>query len=55
MKNINFPMLFLAILVIAMFVAVGIAISYQNIWLIILFIVLGFGFMGYGISLKKKK
>ncbi|HEX6595266.1 MAG TPA: DUF5325 family protein [Bacillota bacterium] len=54
LKEINVPMLLLAMLVIAMFIAVGIAVSYQNIWLILLFLALGFLFMGYGISLKKK-
>lgn len=55
MKKINFPMLLLAILVISMFVAVGIAIAFRNIWFILLFLVLGFCIMGYGLSLKRKK
>ncbi|WP_165767891.1 DUF5325 family protein [Virgibacillus indicus] len=55
MKNINFPMLLLALLVIAMFFSVGIAIALRNIWLVLLFIILGFAFMGYGISLKKRR
>ncbi|WP_165769088.1 DUF5325 family protein [Virgibacillus profundi] len=54
MKNINFPMLLLAITVIAMFLCVGIAIAFGNIWFVLLFIILGFAFMGYGISLKRK-
>jgi hypothetical protein len=37
-----------------MFIGVGVAIALRNIWLIILFIILGFGLMGYGISLKRK-
>ncbi|HLR80338.1 MAG TPA: DUF5325 family protein [Bacillota bacterium] len=53
-KEINIPMLLLAMLVIAMFIAVGVAISYQNIWLILLFLVLGFAFMSFGLSLKRK-
>ncbi|WP_373895894.1 DUF5325 family protein [Virgibacillus natechei] len=55
MKNINFPMLLLAILVISLFAAVGVAIALRNIWLILLFIIGGFLVMGYGISLKRKK
>lgn len=55
MKKFNLPILLLATLVTLMFVAVGAAISYQNIWLILLFLVLGFGIMGYGISLKAKR
>ncbi|GAB3068204.1 DUF5325 family protein [Virgibacillus ainsalahensis] len=55
MKNINFPMLMLAILVISMFMAVGVAIAFRNIGFIILFIALGFALMGYGISLKRKR
>ncbi|MBY7143766.1 DUF5325 family protein [Virgibacillus sp. NKC19-3] len=55
MKNINFPMLLLAILVISLFAAVGVAIALRNIWLIFLFIIAGSLVMGYGISLKRKK
>ncbi|MFD2628252.1 DUF5325 family protein [Oceanobacillus kapialis] len=55
MKTINFPMLLLACLVILMFVGCGVAIALRNVWLIALFIFLGFAFMGYGISLKRKK
>ncbi|GAA0613391.1 hypothetical protein GCM10009001_33290 [Virgibacillus siamensis] len=55
MKNINIPMLLLATLVILMFVLVGIAISYRNIWFVLLFILLGFAFMGFGLSLKRKR
>jgi hypothetical protein len=54
-KDINFPMLLLAILVVAMFAGVGLAIALRSIWLILLFIVAGFAIMGYGISLKRKK
>lgn len=54
MRNINFPMLLLAILVILMFSATGVAIAYGHIWYIILFMILGTTIMGYGISLKKK-
>ncbi|MBU5265970.1 DUF5325 family protein [Virgibacillus proomii] len=55
MKKINWPMLLLAFLVISMFIGVGIAIAYRNIWLVILFLVLGCVFMGTGISFKKKR
>ncbi|MBO1003557.1 DUF5325 family protein [Pseudogracilibacillus auburnensis] len=54
MKNINYPMLFLAILVVSMFCLVGVAIFYQNVFLVILFLLLGFALMGYGIKLKRK-
>lgn len=54
MKNINVPMLLLAFLVILMFVAVGVAIAFRNIWLILLFLLLGFAIMGFGLSLKRK-
>ncbi|MFC4556973.1 DUF5325 family protein [Virgibacillus kekensis] len=55
MKNINIPMLLLATLVILMFILVGIAIAFRNVWFVLLFIILGFAFMGYGLSLKRKK
>lgn len=55
MKNMDWPLLLLAILVVAMFVAVGYAVALRNVWLIILFIVLGFALMGYGLSLKRKR
>jgi hypothetical protein len=55
MKKINIPALLLAILVVSMFIGVGLAIAYRNIWLVLLFIVLGFGIMGTGIANKKKK
>ena len=54
MKKINIPMLLLALLVIALFSGVGIAIAYKNMWAIIILFLLGFAVMGYGISLKKK-
>ncbi|MFD2132992.1 DUF5325 family protein [Pseudogracilibacillus auburnensis] len=54
MKNINYPMLFLAMLVVSMFCLVGVAIFYQNVFLVILFLLLGFALMGYGIKLKRK-
>lgn len=55
MKNINVPMLLLAILVVAMFFLVGLAIAFRNIWFILLFLILGFAIFGYGLSLKKKE
>lgn len=54
MKNINFPMLLLAILVIALFSGVGVALAYQNIFAMIVCLLLGFATMGYGIALKVK-
>ncbi|MCG3420448.1 DUF5325 family protein [Oceanobacillus sp. M65] len=55
MKTVNFPMLLLACLVILMFVGCGVAIALRNVWLIVLFILLGFALMGFGISLKRRK
>ncbi|WP_158589674.1 MULTISPECIES: DUF5325 family protein [Clostridia] len=55
MKKLNIPMLLLAMLVISMFIGVGAAIAYRNIWLVILFLLLGFGFMGTGIRFKKTR
>lgn len=55
MKRINFPMLLLAIVVVAMFSLVGIAIHYANFWLIGLFLLLGFAFMGFGLKIRKKE
>jgi L-asparagine transporter-like permease len=55
MKKFQWPFFFLAILVVAMFISVGFAIALRSVWLIILFIVLGFFLMGFGISLKRKQ
>ncbi|WP_217585720.1 DUF5325 family protein [Lentibacillus saliphilus] len=55
MKKINLPMLLLAILVITMFTLVGVAIAYRNMWLIALFVILGFSLMAFGLSLKRNK
>ncbi|GGK04233.1 hypothetical protein GCM10007063_28220 [Lentibacillus kapialis] len=55
MKKLDLPMLLLATLVISMFVLTGIAIAFRNIWFVLLFIVLGVAFMGYGLSLKRKR
>lgn len=54
MKKINFPMLLLALLVIGMFSATGVAISYESIWGALITLILGFAFMGYGLALKRK-
>jgi hypothetical protein len=54
MRNINIPALLLALLVISMFIGVGFAIALRSIWLILLFIALGFGIMGAGIAKKRK-
>lgn len=53
MKDINIPMALLATAVILMFVMVGASIAMENIWLIILFTLLGFALMGVGLSLKR--
>ncbi|MBP1968236.1 hypothetical protein J2Z83_000328 [Virgibacillus natechei] len=55
MKNINFPMLLLALLVISLFASVGVAIAFRSVLFIILFMLLGFLVMGYGITLKRKR
>lgn len=55
MKNINFPMLLLALLVITMFSATGVALSYESLWGSIISLLLGFALMGYGLSLKRRK
>ncbi|MFD1849187.1 DUF5325 family protein [Oceanobacillus bengalensis] len=55
MKNIDVPMLLLALLVIIMFSGVSFAIALRSIWFILLFLILGFGTMGYGLSLKRKR
>lgn len=55
MKNLDIMMLILAILVIGMFSGVGIALSIGNVWLLVLFLLLGFGFMGSGFWLKRKR
>lgn len=55
MKKIDIPRLLLAVLVILMFVFAGISVAFRNIWLILLFIVLGFAFMGFGLSLRHKR
>lgn len=54
MRKINFPMLLLAMLVVAMFSLVGIAIHYANFWLIGLFLILGFAFMSFGLKIRNK-
>ncbi|WP_042145083.1 DUF5325 family protein [Paucisalibacillus sp. EB02] len=54
MKNVNIPALLLALLVVSMFIGVGFAIALRSIWLILLFITLGFGIMGAGIANKRK-
>lgn len=55
MKNFNFLMFLLACLVVVMFSLVGVAVAFKSYLLISLFLLLGFAFMGYGISLKKRK
>ncbi|MEN2766583.1 DUF5325 family protein [Ornithinibacillus xuwenensis] len=55
LNKVNIPMLLLAMLVILMFIGVGFAIALRNIWLIVIFIALGFTIMGMGISMKRRK
>ncbi|WP_249869907.1 DUF5325 family protein [Oceanobacillus saliphilus] len=55
MKKVNYPMLLLAMSVILMFILVGLAIAMRNIWLILLFLIVGFGIFGYGLALKKRR
>ena len=55
MKQLNVPMLLLATLVILMFALAGIAVAFRNIWLVILFMICGFIFMGYGLYVKRRK
>ncbi|WP_170138845.1 DUF5325 family protein [Oceanobacillus chungangensis] len=54
MKRVNVPMLLLSMLVIAMFLGVGLSIALRNIWLILIFLILGFSLMSIGIARKKK-
>ncbi|HLR07809.1 MAG TPA: DUF5325 family protein [Bacillota bacterium] len=55
MKKIHFPFLLLATLIILLFFGVGVAIAWRNVWLIFLLALLGFSFMGLGLSLKQKR
>lgn len=55
MKNVNIPMLLLALLVIIIFSAAGVAIAFRSLFAIIASLVLAFLMMGYGISLKRKR
>lgn len=54
MKGINFPALFLAITVVAMFSLVGIMMTYQSYLWMAIFFILGIIIMGFGIYLKVK-
>ncbi|HLR60156.1 MAG TPA: DUF5325 family protein [Pseudogracilibacillus sp.] len=53
MSGFDIPKLLLALLVVLMFCLVGVGFAQGSALLIILFTILGFGTMGYGISLKK--
>ncbi|MEI3596498.1 MULTISPECIES: DUF5325 family protein [unclassified Oceanobacillus] len=55
METFNWKFFSLALLVVFMFIAVGFAIALRSVPLIILFILLAFGLMGYGLTLKKKQ
>lgn len=55
MKQIDIPMLLLALLVVSMFALSGIVIYYGNFWLVTLCLLLGFVFMGVGLTIKRKR
>ncbi len=55
MDRLDIPKLLLAIVVVLMFFLVGVGFAQGSPLLIILFTLLGFGTMGYGIALKKKQ
>lgn len=55
MSRFDVPKLLLAMLVVLMFFLVGVGFAHGSPLLIILFTILGFATMGYGISLKKKQ
>jgi len=48
-------MLLLAFLVVLLFVLVGLAIAFRNVWAIILCIILAFSVFGFAMSRKKKR
>lgn len=48
-------MFLMAVLVVGFFIAAAIAISYQNTWLIVTFLLSGFVVMGIGLTIKRKK
>lgn len=53
MKSINIPMLLLALLVVLLFILVGLAVAFRNIWFVLLLTVLAFGIFGMVMSQKK--
>ncbi|SDL78274.1 DUF5325 family protein [Sediminibacillus halophilus] len=55
MKKIQLPMLLLAVLVIASFVAAGVAIGFRNYLWMVLFILAGFLLMGLGLARKRSR
>ncbi|QTM99291.1 hypothetical protein ERJ70_08225 [Sediminibacillus dalangtanensis] len=55
MKKIQLPMLLLAVLVIASFVAAGVAIGFRNYLWMVLFILAGFLLMGFGLARKRRR
>lgn len=54
MKKVQIKPLLLAILVIICFSLVGIAIAYRSVLWSVVFLVVSFGVMGYGMSQKRK-
>ncbi|CEI84431.1 hypothetical protein J18TS1_13450 [Oceanobacillus oncorhynchi subsp. incaldanensis] len=55
MKKIDISMLLLAFLVVLLFILVGLAIAFRNVWAIILCIILAFSVFGFAMSRKKKR
>ncbi|GGC80226.1 hypothetical protein GCM10007216_08450 [Thalassobacillus devorans] len=55
MGKIDWKRMFTAFLAILCFVFVGFALGMKNFWLAGLFLLLGFGVMGFGIAAKRKK
>lgn len=55
MNGLDIPKLLLAIVVVLMFFLVGVGFAMGKPLLIILFTLLGFGIMGYGIAIKKRQ
>lgn len=54
MKKVNLSAFLLALLVVVSFSAVGVSIAFRSFVSIVIFTILGFVIMGYGIYLKKK-
>ncbi|KGP72279.1 DUF5325 family protein [Pontibacillus yanchengensis] len=55
MKKINVPFFILALLAVFCFMLVGVAIGFRSVIWSIFFLLLGFGVMGYGFTIKRKQ